>query len=238
MKIRVILKLLIGVGAFAILGFFLVKLGKVISKASDDNMRGLAENLPIGYEITQEDSSLFVRKYWDKIVVQEVYRSKVRNPISVLVFDNKYYLILYKIKINSNAPVTELVNYKVRDADRSVGISYAIVDRGGFRLQYKGGAPPPASEIMLSLEGSDINNYLKNDGMTAFSMQLKGAAIRYSVAGPEDLLFGKGWRATENVSCNFVFKKREDAVFLIVSLPLNPDLTVPAYLLTSIVSEE
>src|SRR6478672_10731740 len=90
------------------------------------NARAFDEDLPSGFTLNPDILSLISKKYKDKIKVDVVLRSKVRNPISFITIDNDYRMIIYKIDVSSNKSIDSIINFKNLSTERSTGITYSV----------------------------------------------------------------------------------------------------------------
>ena len=88
-----ILAAVLALFAIIILVYFLFLMPKLVKQIN----HAFEDDLPSTHLLTSSDSCLIIEKYRDRIKVDEVYNSKVRGPISVLLFDSLYQIINYKI---------------------------------------------------------------------------------------------------------------------------------------------
>src|SRR5215831_2870886 len=83
----------------------------------------LEENLPSSYALTKDDSAV-VKKAISRLRIKEVHKSKVRRPISELILDGKFNIIMYQLDpVHSNKKLSSLHIEEV-NIDRSVGVTY------------------------------------------------------------------------------------------------------------------
>ena len=94
MKIKWLIILICSIAIIIYLGIGMQKGCRKVAQALNQNQMALEENLPSLFSLSSEDSNLISKKYMHKIVVNEVLRSKVRNPVSIISFDKKYNLII------------------------------------------------------------------------------------------------------------------------------------------------
>src|SRR5207248_4322112 len=98
-------------------GFLLIKIFYGFSELNKD----FEENLPSTYSLTSDDSSVICKNYWDKLEVNEVVRNKVRGPVSFILFDKAYDLVIYKLDLLHDAVLKDLIHLETKSVDRSTG---------------------------------------------------------------------------------------------------------------------
>ena len=133
------------IGCLLILLIFLIPR---IYQAFLDNEKALEENLPSKYLLSPEISSLLAEKYRADLKVIEVSQSKVREPISIISFNNKYRLVAYKIKLEKDISLNTLLQSEIKDAEISNGFSYGTMGTDIiYRFRYKAGIVKPANQF-------------------------------------------------------------------------------------------
>jgi hypothetical protein len=61
------------------------------------NKEAIDEKLPITHRLSPSDSSVISPDKFSELEVVETYQSKVRNPISLCLYEDKYALVIYEI---------------------------------------------------------------------------------------------------------------------------------------------
>jgi hypothetical protein len=81
--------ILLGIGLLAIifLGVF-----RKIARAFGNFNRSGELALPSTHSMSSEDSNLIAKQYIWKCHTHEIYNTKGREPVSLILFDKKYYL--------------------------------------------------------------------------------------------------------------------------------------------------
>src|SRR5438046_81573 len=103
-----------------LVGFLIFIVIKVI-EANSEMKQARAEELPSTYLLPLEYSNVIAERYRSMLDVKKVLNSKVRGPISLITFDQKYSLILYKIKLSKSDTLKKLFHSEVKSIDRSTG---------------------------------------------------------------------------------------------------------------------
>lgn len=228
-------KFLLIIGSLAVLVYILIKTISTIIATH----RAFDEDLPATYILSSEDSSLIREKFRNKISTNVIHRSKVREPISMLFFDQNYHLIIYKINLTEIKSLQEIIHTEIKAANRSVGYPYSVYgDNIFFNFQTKAGLTHPVSKIYLTLSGDSLKIIAKNDSVMAYHLRCKNFSLRYGENNPVDI-FVKGKEGslgrTPVIPMDILFLRRQKNVFLFVLTPRNDDYDVPAELLYRII---
>ena len=174
---------------WAILIFFIVFIFINIMQGFSDNSAGIAEIMESTYSLEYNDSSLFRHEILQGISVFQVLRSKARNPISIISY-NESNIVFFKIDMADSSSFKSIFALEKAAARRSTGYSYRIIDQIDIlQLQAKSGKVQPASRILVNLQGDILNVELKNDSITSYRLLCDKLSIKYDKAGPVDFLW-------------------------------------------------
>lgn len=214
---------------------FIIFLTVNIFDAFEEMDKDSMEILPSVYSL--EDSSMISKKYRKELTVDEVWRSKVRQPIAFMFFDSTYHLISYKIDLINDSSLREIIGLKKISVDRSTGITYHIIDKGLFKFQFKAGKTEPVSKIMLTLAGDSLQTVVYNDSIINYHLLCDNLSIRYLDKGPKDIfVIGKQEAfSTSIIPMDILFLKRNKAVYLLLMIPVDAKVQMPSNLLYNVV---
>jgi len=201
----------------------------------------MANDLPFTFSIPSDDSTIISKKYWNKIKVGKIANEKGRNPVSMLRFDKKYHLLIYRIDLTQNLELPDVLNNVNECVDRTTGIVYTVINLNDFcRFEYHASAATPASKIFLTLAGDSLQE-VKNDSAVSYHLICKNLSVRYSEEQPVDiymvgteLLFGN----TTRIPMDLLLLKRNAAVYLLIMMPDNPKATIAADILYNMVLDK
>ena len=99
-----------------------------------------------------EDSNLIARKFWPEINVNEIARNKLRNPVSLLVVDKKFNLIIYKLTLQEDRSLNQIISFNRKKSFRSSKYSYRVIGNNiPFHFDYKGGEIHTVREVHLAI---------------------------------------------------------------------------------------
>lgn len=216
-------------------GLAIFLLFKIVS-GFKQNAKAFDEDLPPEHSLTTDVLNLISKKYRDKIKVNEVLRSKVRSPISLITLDDRYSLIIYKIDLLENQPINNLLSVTNESTDRSTGVTYGIVDNNLFSFQYKSGGSPPASKIYLTLSGDSLQTAFKSDTTIGYHLLFKNFSIKYSSNDPIDL-FVKSDNGS-NVPIDILFLNRNKSCYLLLMTSNDVNAPISADLLYKVVNDK
>jgi len=223
--------LIICVGAF-----FLILVVKIIIAILITN-RSFKEDLPSTYQLPAEDSLLIRDLYRDKINVNVIHNSKVREPISMLFFDQNYHIIIHKIKLARDIPLQSIFHTQIKNARRSTGIPYNLYgDHIFFYFQCKTGLTHPVSEVYLTLSGDSLKTIAENDSIAAYHLLCKNLSVRYEENGLVDIfVIGKeNILGAPIIPMDILFLRRQKNLYFLLLTPKSQNKVVPPELLYNI----
>jgi hypothetical protein len=230
-----VLKVLIAVVCISGLVLFLTI--KVINGFKDIH-ESFANDLPTTNSLPSEDSAIILKQYWEKIKVNKIINFKQRRPISLLFFDEKYYLIADKINLETEASMQDILHKTVESVDRTTGEVYSIFDFDDFyQFQYVSSNIRPVSSIFLTLSGDSIQTVI-NDSIARFNLLCNNLSIRFAANAPIYFYINR----TQEISSlkkparmfDLLILKRGLDVYFLAMTPRNPEARISPDLLYSI----
>lgn len=217
---------------------FLLFAGIKIMNGFNDIQESFTNDLPMTYSILPEDSTLLEKNYWSKLKADKIVNFKNRAPISILSFDQKYYLIINKIAVGKAVSLQNILHETNKSTDRTVGEVYSVINLNeSCQFQYRSSFIKPTSEIFLTLAGDSIQS-IKGNNVVSYHLLCKDFSIRYLEKGAIDIyVTGKemalGTKASKPMS--MLFLKRGSKVYFLLMIPIDPNGTISPNLLYSIV---
>ncbi|HWB28383.1 MAG TPA: hypothetical protein VG738_23085 [Chitinophagaceae bacterium] len=157
-------KIIFIIGGVAFLGLMVYYFSSFFIDTLKVN-KALQLHVPSTYVLTHDDSNLISEEYLKNIKVIEICQSRYRNPISLLKFNTKYNLVIYKINLSVELPLSAIVSLKMQSEDISSGYSYMQIYSGNLNLFFKdvlskGDSIMPANKIILTLSGDSFRQTL------------------------------------------------------------------------------
>jgi hypothetical protein len=218
---------------------FLIILVSKIYHGFLQNQQAFDEDLPPTYKLSSEDSNLISNNYRQKLKVIEVFRSKVRNSISLVSVGENYRLIIYKIDSTKTASLKDILKTEIKSVDRSTGYTYTILGNDiPYKFQYKSGIESRGAKIYLTLAGDSLNTVEKSDSIFSYHLICKNISIRYDENAPIDIFIGGkevAFGNTDTIPMDVLFLKRNRSVYLLLLTSDNPKSLIPNNLLYDIV---
>lgn len=208
-----------------------------IVTAFKQNAQAFDEDLPSTYSLLPEDSILISPNFLKDLKVTQVLQSKVRPPISLLTFKDKYNLIINRIG-NSNASLKKMIKSSKMSIDRSVGVTYTVINNNTFSFQYSAGRPAELSEIYITIAG-DIFNKIETDSLISYDVLCKNFSLRLTHNSPVDLYVKSKSNLIENktIPLNIVFLTCNNSVYLLLLTPIDQDESLESNLLYNIIKK-
>lgn len=223
-------------GVLILILFFL---GYKIYEGFIDTKKALDEDLPSSFNLLKRDSDLISKKFIDKVRVIEVRRSKVRGPISFLLYDSKYFLFLYEMSLSKDKSFKNIFHIENRNSDRSVGVVYSIIDNGlYFRFENKSYMSEAISEIFLTLKGDSLQTIANEDTIVSYHLLCTNLSIKYSKNDPVDIfLEGKEKSfGSYNIPLDVLFLKHKGCVYFVFMISADTERPIPPKLLYQVVT--
>lgn len=202
----------------SLLIIFIIKLIGAIKS----NNQGIRETLPSEYKISTEDSSLIHKYYNANFKVLEVFKSKVRNPISIVKLENQY-LLFYKIDASKNISIESLIKYSEADPEISTGYSYRVINLNNYKIDYKQGRPDSLSTLLLECDAKQIKKKYESDSIADLQMKCTGIAISNNSKSPVDFLclYKKHIFKVDYIPINLKLIRQKDYLYIFILLPVS-----------------
>lgn len=196
---------------------------------------------PSGNTLPVEDSGIISQKWMGNFTVEEVYLSKQRGPVVQLISNNKNYrLFMYKIALQPNMNFNNAVVATPEAGRETIGVDYRITGRSYFYLLYKGGQLAPASKIYITLGGDSIVSTLKNDSIISYNYLCHSLTVKYAEEEPVDIAFLPKEYSDDSkpyyTHLSVLLLKRNNAAYLMLMAPVNPEQIISPTLLNNIVT--
>ena len=198
---------------------------KHVKSASDND-------LPLTQVITHEDSALISPKYIGRVRSHQNVNSKVMDPVSFLYVDDTYHLVIFKINLETDQPLKEILSTDVENSRRSDGETYSMVDFNGFsRFEWRPAPTIRTSKIFLSLYGDSLSNGIINDSIASYHLLCKTLSIKYEKNGVTQVFMTGG----EITPSDLLFLKRGKIVYFMLMTTARPDSFIPPEILYSLI---
>lgn len=147
-----------------------------------------------------------------------IRKSKIQNSILHLFVENKYNVFAYRV--NSDSIIRKLSNTfiqnEMKEADRTVGIPYHIVETKDFKLSFKAGPQNNIDQIILT-HSNNMTIWQRSDSTFVLNGFTNDFSVRYGQNQDIDLYFAKNLLSSVPVSIIFRFRKSELIFYLIAS---------------------
>jgi len=204
-------------------------------------------DLPSTYQLTTEDSSLIPKSNLKKVYVEQICRNEVRQPISILTIDSEYNLLMYKINISSNLPISNLLQISSKDQQPTPGYSYRTISFGPQELFFRGPVSmadsiEKASKVYVSLFATNIPKiFIQNDSLIVLYLKCRTFSLKYSQNGLVDI-YGRINKEREDVidavPINVLFLKRGTSLYFCLASSDNKDSQIdPGFFYSFIIAK-
>jgi hypothetical protein len=220
------------VSVVSLIAMFVYEVRKMGTMAKD--VRAASDNdLPLTQVMTREDSALISPKYIGRVRSHQNVNSKVMDPVSFLYVDNTYHLIIFRIHVETDQPITEILTSDVKNSQRSDDETYSLVDFNGFsRFEWRPSLTKQTRNIFLSLYGDSLSNGILNDSIASYHLLCKNLSIKFEKNGVVQVFMTCG----EITPSNLMFLKRGKIVYFMLMTTAKPDSFIPREILYDLVT--
>jgi len=231
-------KRLLGRGIFFLFAIiFVFYVGMKVVSGIMDAQNSNAELYPFTHSFPPEDSSLFAKKYLNKIDVDEIAHMSGRGPISLFTFEKKEEIIVYRIDLLKDTGLSNVLNLSRKSSSETVRMSYMPVKFDNFTFECHVAQLLPVHRIFISFSGELIGR-IENDTVLSVQSKSRNFSVKYTEEGPVDILIEGRLHLPffqASVPMNLLLLRRGTAVFLFLMAPLDGRSSLDPGLLYNIV---
>ncbi len=159
-----------------------------IIKATYNFHRIDRDNLPPLKDVGSSDTLIFNDKYKSKIKPDVLYRRKDRNPISVLIFDSTYKIVVYKIDSSRITSLSRQFHFSQQKDGITADETYQVFPLRGFLVYYIYEPAKIRNEIYFTVSGNSLREGIRNDSVFYCNLFCDNFSIRYEAKGPVDFV--------------------------------------------------
>lgn len=219
------------VSVVSLIVIFVVEMRKTGTMVKD--VKAASDNrLPLTQGISSEDSALISPKDVGRVRSYQNVNSKVRDPVSFLFVDNSYHLIIFKIHMETDRPLPEILGSDIENSQRSDGETYSVVDLNGFsRFEWRPWPAKQTRNIFLSVYGDSLSNGILNDSIASFHLLCENLSIKYEKNGVVQVLLTCG----KITPSDLLFLKRGKIVYFMLMTTFKSKSFIPREILYDLV---
>lgn len=216
---------------FGGIAFLIIEFTIIFSKLRKD----INYDLPSTYSISKESSFLISQKYLSSLKVNEVVRDKVRNPVSMLILDSLYHLIIFEINLLNESSLKNILHLERAYSRPSTGESYRIMGNEFLTIKYKSGFQTPASQILLTLSSDSLVKIKDGDNLLCYHLVCKNLSLKYAGLSAIDIYAES---TKQPVSMDLLLKQKGKLLYLILLTPAGSLQSVPGNLLSKVIVDD
>jgi len=213
--------MLVCFGVFGIV--FFIYLIKLIPPAVKQTEKAIQEGLPSTYNLSTEDSEIISKQFWPQLKAVEVRNTTTRSPITLMKFDNTYFLFKFKIDLKTNSSLKDILHFDKANVDVSWRQSYwTISNTQYYDFKFISRKQIPVSEIFCTYSASNITNLLNSDTLEIYKTVAQNFSMRYSKDGPKDYVVideGGILGLRHDIPMGIIFLKRSKSVYFLFITP-------------------
>jgi hypothetical protein len=215
----------------ALIAMFMVGMRKTRTMVRDLNT--VSDNeLPVTQVVTREDSALISPKYIGRVRSHQNVNSKVMDPVSFLYVDDTYHLIIFRINMETDQPIKDILSSDTKNSQRSDDEAYSMVDFNGFsRFEWHPKPMMRTRNIFLSLYGDSLSNGILNDSIASYHLLCENLSIKYEKNGVVQVFMTCGVITPSDI----LFLKRGKIVYFMLMTTAKPDAFIPRGILYDLI---
>lgn len=220
--------------------FIIIYLALFVIQGINQSREIFNNNLPETYNLTQEDSSIFLSAYRSKLKPIITYNSKLRNSITQISYEDEYKIYKYKIDLEEDIPLSKILKTEVRSVSQTDSKSYLMISKTPYNYMVLGVKPEPVKNIYLTFQGDSITTIRRNDTIASFHLICNNLSIKYQEDAPIDIFFsGKPgpFGSYGAVPIDIIFLKRKKSIYFLLMLSKNSG-SIPGDLLYNIINKQ
>lgn len=200
----------IGIILLVTMIFYGVEFNKDIQRSRKENPMRLTEIIRKDY------MGLF--NSTDKISSVESVESKLREPISYLIYDKKYYIEVYNIDTLVKSSLKDFIVESYLNVERTNNMMWTGDDpTTPFRINYKTFAPDKIESIYFNIYGDRTETYIKNDTMAVYYSSFKNFNIKFNKGSAQEIYCRPN--KVDSLPIVVAFLKKRERLYLIIVSP-------------------
>ena len=182
------------------------------------------ESGPITDSIYSEYKSLLDSEKMKASYEVETRTSKVRKPFSVIKYDNKYFLTIYKIDLLNDASIDTVLKVEKRRTFITKFIAYNTILEKPYTFRYKIGNISKPAKIYFSVSGDSIKETLFNENLYQLTGNINVFSIRNGSEKSIDIMGeSNSFLSLKKIESSFMFIKKDKAVYILFLFPTDID---------------
>lgn len=193
---------------------------------SFSNSNGVVTRAPSEY------TELFDSTAQKKLIPNYTNLSKVRSPNSILTYDNKYTVYIFKISQSIGEPLQKIIHLQKGKDGMTDNIAYSEVLRAPIEIDVNADSIPKVSNIYLIINGIS-NQAVVNDSVYGFHAYFSDFSIKYSKDSPTDITAS----AQTHISADFLFLAKSKSLYLLFMSPDDKAAGIDPRLLYSLIEK-
>lgn len=180
--------------------------------------------------LDKEDSLLIRKSMLDKVSVENVLKTKTRNPIKYYKYKELYNLYLTRIDINNNSTMDKFVLFNEEITSPNSFIPYWNLQSNKFyNVKFRDEKVDMVSKIIFSMagKGKELKKVVYNENFVSYCLPLYTFSLQYETKNnPIDVYIGARKSDILNKKGGpFIisFYKKEKHIYLILLTPINEE---------------
>lgn len=204
------------------------------------------QDLPITYVLPITYESLIDTDYFKNIKVLNVFNSKIRNPVAICRYDEKYSLVIYQINnLQIGLNVKDLANISFKEVGDDFYGSFNVYGRDttllyGFQVN-SNPIEKKSKVIYANLYGDSLQKISDEKNIVCYTIKLKNFYIKHPENRDVDIYvttYEKSFFKQRNeIHSSILFINNNGNLFFLLMMPQNVNIKMPSDLLYKMVAK-
>lgn len=150
-----------------------------------------------------------------------------RPPLSTLVYKNKYEVVQYKIELNSNLALPELVDLEEKEIEDPTLAWYRKISVKNFDIKYQQDISPKVDRIFIDVPRGKLNKIIvSSDSAYYFKITGGDLALKFSSSDKYELYTKakKDFLFTKETVTEILLYKKNGVIYLFIYTPIERSL--------------
>ena len=200
-------------------------------RKSFSSFDGIVNSIPLDY------IALFDTTFQKDILANYTELSKVRNPFSILSYQNNYTMFITKMNLDDqNSSISALVNLDKGKVSQSDNVVYTSALKSPMLIRVNTDSMHHVSNLNFTVNTDSIVQTKENDSLLCLYANTNNFSIKYDKKTPVDIIgTTDGILGYNKRTLNFIFLKKNKALYFLFMVPDEPTAKIPPDLLCHLI---
>ncbi|TSJ42673.1 hypothetical protein FO440_00330 [Mucilaginibacter corticis] len=181
-----------------------------------------------------EFDTLFTKEARNKLQINRTLKTRNREPVSTYVYDNKFQVIVIKVRLLHNLSLHQILNLKNETSNQRMNAVYSsLPSNNSMTINLKAGKEIMASTVHFDFNGGIMNTVMESGNVYCYSYSFDSFSIRYDDE-PYDIV-ATGDKKLSQIQTAFI--KKDKSLYIILLNADDPKIQMEPNLLYSMIKK-